>query len=140
MWLASTGNVLAAMASSQAAVASCGPPRRYQNEVARRSSTAKRRRSAAGGDFRHCVAGRRGFSANVQDLIAAAAHMASLGHAPALLIGHSLGGAAALAAAGEIASVAAVATIGAPAEVEHVLKLLGDGVAKIEAEGVAEVK
>ena len=81
-----------------------------------------------------------GFSANVQDLIAAAAHMEGLGHAPALLIGHSLGGAAVLAAAGEIASATAVATIGAPAEVDHVLKLLGDGVARIEAEGSAEVK
>ncbi|HXQ15111.1 MAG TPA: alpha/beta fold hydrolase [Caulobacteraceae bacterium] len=81
-----------------------------------------------------------GFSANVQDLIAAAAHMEALGHAPALLIGHSLGGAAVLAAAGEIASAKAVATIGAPAEVDHVLKLLGDGLSKIEAEGAAEVK
>src|SRR5450432_321595 len=49
-----------------------------------------------------------GFSANVQDLIAAASHMAGLDHAPALLIGHSLGGAAVLAAAGDIASVKAV--------------------------------
>jgi uncharacterized OsmC-like protein/pimeloyl-ACP methyl ester carboxylesterase len=81
-----------------------------------------------------------GFSANVQDLIFAAQHMESLGHAPALLIGHSLGGSAALAAAGDIASVKAVATIGAPAEVEHVLKLLGDGLARIEADGAAEVK
>jgi len=81
-----------------------------------------------------------GFSANVQDLIAAAAHMASLNHAPALLIGHSLGGTAALAAAGDIASVKAVATIGAPAEVDHVLKLLGDDIGRIEADGAAEVK
>src|SRR5579862_5056929 len=81
-----------------------------------------------------------GFSANVQDLVFAARHMESLGHAPALLIGHSLGGSAALAAAGEIASVKAVATIGAPADVAHVLKLLGDGVARIEVEGTAEVR
>ncbi len=81
-----------------------------------------------------------GFSANAQDLVFAARHMESLGHAPALLIGHSLGGSAALAAAGDIASVKAVATIGAPAEVEHVLKLLGEDVARIEAEGAAEVK
>jgi putative redox protein len=80
-----------------------------------------------------------GFSADVQDLIAAAAHMERLGHAPALLVGHSLGGAAVLAAAGEIASATAVATIGAPAEVEHVLKLLGDGLERIEAEGSAVV-
>ncbi len=81
-----------------------------------------------------------GFSANVEDLLAAAREMERLGHAPALLIGHSLGGAAALAAAGDVASVKAVATIGAPAEVEHVLKLLGDDVAKIEAAGAAEVR
>jgi uncharacterized OsmC-like protein/alpha/beta superfamily hydrolase len=81
-----------------------------------------------------------GFSANVDDLIAAARHMESLGHAPALLIGHSLGGSAALAAASEMASVKAVATIGAPAEVAHVLSLLGDGLSKIEAEGAAEVR
>jgi uncharacterized OsmC-like protein/alpha/beta superfamily hydrolase len=81
-----------------------------------------------------------GFSANVQDLVFAARHMESLGRAPALLIGHSLGGSAALAAAGEIASVKAVATIGAPAEVEHVLKLLGEDLSRIETEGAAEVK
>lgn len=80
-----------------------------------------------------------GFSANVQDLVFAARHMERLDAAPALLIGHSLGGAAALAAAGDITSVKAVATIGAPAEVEHVLKLLGDDLSRIEAEGAAEV-
>jgi putative redox protein len=80
-----------------------------------------------------------GFSGNVADLIAAASHMTSLGHAPALLIGHSLGGAAVLAAAGDIASAKAVATIGAPAEVAHVLGLLGDGLARIETAGAAEV-
>jgi len=80
-----------------------------------------------------------GFSGNVADLVAAAAHMASLDHAPAVLIGHSLGGAAVLAAAGDIASVRAVATIGAPAEVNHVLGLLGESLARIETEGAAEV-
>jgi uncharacterized OsmC-like protein/fermentation-respiration switch protein FrsA (DUF1100 family) len=81
-----------------------------------------------------------GFSANVRDLIAAARHMEAAGQAPALLIGHSLGGAAALAAAGDIASVKAVATIGAPRDPAHVLKLLGDGAAAIEADGAAVVK
>ena len=80
-----------------------------------------------------------GFSGNVADLVAAAAHMASLDHAPAVLIGHSLGGAAVLAAAGDIASVRAVATIGAPAEVNHVLGLLGESLARIETEGAVEV-
>src|SRR5580658_9997192 len=67
-----------------------------------------------------------GFSANVDDLLAAAAAMAARGSAPALLIGHSLGGAATLAAAGDIGSVKAVATIGAPSDPAHVLKLLSD--------------
>jgi putative redox protein len=81
-----------------------------------------------------------GFSANVQDLIDAAAHMASQGMAPALLIGHSLGGTAALAAAGDIGSVKALAVIGAPADPAHVLKLFGDDLAAIEREGAAEVR
>src|ERR1700710_2482291 len=54
------------------------------------------------------------FSSNVDDLVAAAAHMRAHGCAPQLLIGHSFGGAAALAAAGRIAEVKAVATIAAP--------------------------
>src|SRR5262249_57669223 len=42
------------------------------------------------------------FSSNVSDLIAAANHLRATRRAPAILIGHSLGGAAVLAAAGEI--------------------------------------
>ena len=80
-----------------------------------------------------------GFSANVQDLIAAAGAMAARGMAPALLVGHSLGGAATLAAAGEIVSVKAVATVGAPADPAHVLKQLGDSVEAIERDGAAQV-
>ena len=80
-----------------------------------------------------------GFSANVDDLISAARHMAEQGYAPSLLVGHSLGGAAVLAAAADIASAKAVATIGAPADPAHVLRLLGEGVAAIEADGQAEV-
>ena len=80
-----------------------------------------------------------GFSADVRDLVAAARHMQTLGSAPALLIGHSLGGAAVLAAAADIPSAKAVATIGAPADPAHVLDLLGAGLTKIEADGAAEV-
>ncbi|HLI66868.1 MAG TPA: OsmC family protein [Caulobacteraceae bacterium] len=84
--------------------------------------------------------GERGFSADVEDLVAAAAHMTSRGLAPGLLIGHSLGGAAVLAAAGDIASAKAVVTIGAPAEPAHVLRLIGEsGLKAIEAEGRATV-
>jgi uncharacterized OsmC-like protein/esterase/lipase len=80
-----------------------------------------------------------GFSSNVADLVAAAARMAERGVAPALLIGHSLGGSAVLAAAGDVASAKAVVSIGAPSEPSHVLRLLGDGVNTIEAKGRAEV-
>ncbi|WP_298162548.1 OsmC family protein [Brevundimonas sp.] len=69
----------------------------------------------------------QGFSVDVGDLVAAAAHMAAHGCAPGLLVGHSLGGAAAIAAAGDIPSVKAVATVGAPFDVAHVLHLLGPG-------------
>ena len=69
-----------------------------------------------------------GFSVDVGDLVAAGAHMAAKGHAPGLLVGHSLGGAAAIAAAGQMPGIRAVATIGAPFDVAHVLKLLGPGV------------
>jgi len=81
-----------------------------------------------------------GFSGNVEDLIGAARQMAAKGLAPALLVGHSFGGAAVLAAAGEIASAKAVATLGAPASPAHVLKLLGDDIATIEADGRATVR
>ncbi|MEX1258981.1 MAG: alpha/beta fold hydrolase [Gemmatimonadota bacterium] len=66
------------------------------------------------------------FSSNVEDLIAAAAYMDEMLSAPAILIGHSLGGAAVLQAAGRLDSVRAVATIGAPYDPEHVKGLLGD--------------
>ena len=54
------------------------------------------------------------FSSNVDDLIAAADHLRKMRQAPALLIGHSLGGAAVLAAASAVAEARAVVTIAAP--------------------------
>lgn len=80
------------------------------------------------------------FTTNVADLVAAAEHLTELGMPPALLIGHSLGGAAILKAAGQIPSAKAVVTIGAPASPEHVSHNFADATAKIEAEGVAEVE
>lgn len=65
-----------------------------------------------------------GFSANVDDLLDAVARMRAQGCAPALLVGHSLGGAAVLAAAGEVPEARAVAVIGAPCQPEHVLRLM----------------
>ncbi|GIX16796.1 MAG: osmotically inducible protein C [Rhodothalassiaceae bacterium] len=80
-----------------------------------------------------------GFRANVEDLKAAARAMADEGIAPALLVGHSLGGAAVLHAAGDIGSVRAVATIGAPFSPDHVLKHFKGALREIEEEGEAEV-
>src|SRR5689334_22539899 len=60
------------------------------------------------------------FSSNIGDLVAAASYLRRHHTAPALLIGHSLGGAAVLAAAPQIPEAAAVATIGAPASAAHV--------------------
>lgn len=79
------------------------------------------------------------FSSNVEDLRAAADHLRVSYQAPALLIGHSLGGAAVLAAAVDIPECKAVATIGAPADPGHVAHLFGDSTATIETEGEAEV-
>jgi alpha-beta hydrolase superfamily lysophospholipase len=88
----------------------------------------------SGGDF-----GNTDFSSNVADLVHAADHLRGRFAAPTLLIGHSLGGAAVLAAKHRIPEVRAVATIGAPADPEHVVKLLGEHRDTIERRGEAEV-
>ncbi|MBV9077577.1 MAG: OsmC family protein [Methylobacteriaceae bacterium] len=80
------------------------------------------------------------FSSNLQDLVRAAAALRERGHAPSLLVGHSLGGAAVLAAAQDLPEVRAVVTIGAPFDPAHVLHQLGESVERIEAEGEAEVR
>ena len=80
------------------------------------------------------------FSSNVADLIAAAAHLRQAYKPPALLIGHSLGGAAVLAAASEVPESKAVVTIAAPSDATHVTGLFGDRVPEIEAHGEAEVQ
>ena len=79
------------------------------------------------------------FSSNVADLVLAAGHMRENFQAPALLIGHSLGGAAILAAAGDIAEVKAVVTIGAPADAEHVIDNFKAELGEIERTGAADV-
>jgi uncharacterized OsmC-like protein/pimeloyl-ACP methyl ester carboxylesterase len=65
------------------------------------------------------------FSSNIDDLVAAADHLRKELAAPAILIGHSLGGAAVLAAAHRIADARAVVTIGAPFDPAHVTGLFG---------------
>lgn len=79
------------------------------------------------------------FSSNVADLVAAANWLREQHQAPAILIGHSLGGAAVLAAAHEIPEAKAVATIGAPFDPGHVQHLFGDAASTIKADGEAEV-
>ena len=79
------------------------------------------------------------FTSNVEDLVLAAGHLASIDRAPALLIGHSLGGAAVLKAAADIDSVKAIVTIGAPSDPSHVAHTFADSLAEIEARGEAEV-
>lgn len=79
------------------------------------------------------------FSSNVGDLVAAADFLRANHRAPAILIGHSLGGAAVLAAAPKIPEAVAVATLGAPFDPGHVLRLLKGSVGAIEKEGEAQV-
>ena len=79
------------------------------------------------------------FGANVDDLVAAADHLRAELGAPAILIGHSLGGAAVIAAAARIAECKAVVTIGAPFDPAHVLHQLGDRAERVLAAGEAEV-
>jgi uncharacterized OsmC-like protein/alpha-beta hydrolase superfamily lysophospholipase len=79
------------------------------------------------------------FSSNVDDLVAAADHLRTMYQAPAILIGHSLGGCAVLAASHRIAEARAVVTIAAPFDPSHVVGLFKDRVEKIRAEGEVEV-
>ncbi|WP_372572973.1 bifunctional alpha/beta hydrolase/OsmC family protein [Ruegeria jejuensis] len=79
------------------------------------------------------------FTSNVQDLVAAAQYLVGRNMAPALLIGHSLGGAAVLRARAGIPSVKGVVTLGAPADPGHVSHHFEAALPQIEAEGVADV-
>src|SRR5438094_6919300 len=63
------------------------------------------------GDFANST-----FSSNVADLVLAAGHLRQTRKAPAILIGHSLGGAAVLAAAGPIPGAKAGGTHAAPSD------------------------
>lgn len=82
----------------------------------------------SGGDL-----GDTDFSSNVEDVVRAADHLRDHFAPPSLLIGHSLGGAAVLAAAHRVPEARAVATIGAPADPEHVRRLLGERIATLGA-------
>jgi uncharacterized OsmC-like protein/fermentation-respiration switch protein FrsA (DUF1100 family) len=86
------------------------------------------------GDFANST-----FSSNVADLVRAADHLRETRKAPAILIGHSLGGAAILAAAGQIPDARAVVTIAAPSDPAHVTGLFKDRIEDIRKHGEVEV-
>jgi uncharacterized OsmC-like protein/alpha-beta hydrolase superfamily lysophospholipase len=78
------------------------------------------------------------FSSNVADLVAAADELRRRARAPAILIGHSLGGTAVLAAAAEVAEARAVVTIAAPCDPTHVTGLFKDRLDELAAKGEVE--
>jgi uncharacterized OsmC-like protein/fermentation-respiration switch protein FrsA (DUF1100 family) len=80
------------------------------------------------------------FSSNVEDLVAAADHLRKTAAAPAILIGHSLGGSAVLAAAHRIPEARAVVTIAAPYDPAHVTGLFKEHVETIKEKGALEVQ
>lgn len=86
------------------------------------------------GDFANST-----FSSNVADLVRAADHLRETRKAPAILIGHSLGGAAILAAAGQIPDAKAVVTIAAPSDPAHVTGFFKDRIEDIRKTGKVEV-
>ena len=74
------------------------------------------------------------FSSNIADLVQAADYLRTSHRAPAILIGHSLGGAAILAAATQIPEAKAVVTIAAPSDPGHVTGLFRDKIEDIRRE------
>lgn len=79
------------------------------------------------------------FSGDVADLVAAANWLRDNHGPPALMVGHSLGGAATLAAAHEVPDCAAVATLGAPFDPVHVTRLFADHEESLATSGEARV-
>jgi len=79
------------------------------------------------------------FGSNVADIIAAAEALSARDMAPALLVGHSLGGTAVLKARAGIPSVKAVVTIGAPFSPNHVTRNFACRLEEIERGGRCKV-
>jgi putative redox protein len=86
------------------------------------------------GDFANST-----FSSNVADLVRAADHLRAARKGAAILIGHSLGGAAMLAAAAQIPDAKAVVTIATPSDPGHVTGLFADRIEDIRKHGKVEV-
>jgi uncharacterized OsmC-like protein/fermentation-respiration switch protein FrsA (DUF1100 family) len=79
------------------------------------------------------------FSSNVDDLVTAADYLRKSRGPPAILIGHSLGGAAVLAAAHRVPDARAVVTVAAPCDPAHVTGLFKEQIDKIRSQGEVEV-
>ncbi|SNT11022.1 putative redox protein [Noviherbaspirillum humi] len=79
------------------------------------------------------------FSSNLDDLVAAARYLETHHRPPALLIGHSWGGAAVLAASARLGGTRALVTLGAPSDPAHVLASFGASLSELEREGEATV-
>lgn len=79
------------------------------------------------------------FSSNVEDLVAAADWLRTHHVAPAILVGHSLGGAAVLMAAEQIPEALALATVGAPFDPAHIARQFGAASGVIAQQGAAQV-
>jgi len=80
------------------------------------------------------------FASNVADAVAAADYMRRAYRAPAILVGHRLGGAAVLAAAAKVVEAQAVVTVAAPSDPARVAGLFNDHVAYIRERGEVEVR
>ncbi len=79
------------------------------------------------------------FSTSVEDLISVAKHMKNNYEAPAILVGHSFGGAVVLGASIHLKDVKAVVTVAAPSKPCHVVKQFADYEDEIQKNGQAEV-
>ena len=79
------------------------------------------------------------FSSNVSDALSVTNYLRTHYSAPALLIGHSLGGAAMLAAAADIAECRAIVTLNSPANPQQLIPVFKSYLNQIKNTGQAEV-
>ena len=79
------------------------------------------------------------FSSNVSDVLSVTNHLRTHYRAPALLIGHSLGGAAMLAAAADIAESRAIVTLNSPANPQQLMPVFRPYLNQIKNTGQAAV-
>jgi esterase/lipase len=75
------------------------------------------------------------FSSNLEDMRGAAAFLREQYAAPAVMIGHSLGGLAALAVGEELPEVRGVVTIATPSDLSHLRHVMGEAAVLAEKTG-----